>query len=190
MTATCPRCLKDDRIQKVADIVSGTQAAGMASSGNIAAGVERLSRDLAALLAPPAQPKLPFDYSLLGRVIVVVVLGLLLAAGTAALLFTVNAILRGEFRTQNLRATISILTLLFVFPLVALIGYQRMSSRGRKMLASQKREWTAALDQWNRLYYCWRDNVVFDPLSGEKMPAPQLPMYWSRLLKADQQAGT
>ncbi len=132
----CPVCHKSDQVKKL-------QAA-------YAAGVERL--------APPAMPSSTFTmmrFTVIGMALVA------LGAFTILVFSGVNGLGSWAVPLQIVDVTIILIAIVTALVL-SIIAFQRI---GRGDLESQKRypAWDHAMENYNRLYYCARDNVVFDP---------------------------
>lgn len=167
MELRCPVCEKDDSIQKVSAVFSGgVQAIGLETFSESAKGVT-ISRQ-SVRLAPPGEPKKPAGLHwllwILGLIIGVVFLG-----GAIAIAITTQAsggeagILGGLLYGAACGYPAG-----FVLSLVGLLVLHTSLLRGSK--ARYTRElpiWQAMMEVWNRLYYCTRDDVVFDPATRE-----------------------
>ena len=136
----CPVCHQSDQVKKL-------QAA-------YAAGIERL--------APPAMPSSTFSmmrFTVIGMALVAVgAFTILVFAGTNGL---------GSWAVPLQIVDIAIILIAIVTALVlSLIAFQRIT---RGDLESQKRypAWDRAMENYRRLSYCARDNVVFDPQQGQ-----------------------
>lgn len=132
----CPVCHKSDQVKKL-------QAA-------YATGVERL--------APPAMPSSTFSmmrFTVIGMALVALgAFTILVFSGSGGL---------GSWAVPLQIVDIAITLIAIVTALVlSLIAFQRLT---RGDLESQKNypAWDRAMENYNRLYYCARDNVVFDP---------------------------
>lgn len=136
----CPVCHQSDQVKKL-------QAA-------YASGVERL--------APPAMPSSTFSMMRL----TVIGMALVAAGAFTILVFSgVNGL--GSWAIPLQIVDIVIILIAIVAALVlSIIAFQRI---GRGDLETQKRypAWDRAMENYRRLYYCARDNVVFDPQQGQ-----------------------
>ena len=52
--------------------------------------------------------------------------------------------------------------------------HNKRISENRVLNQVQLKVWEAATEVWSRLYYCFRDDVIFDPEKGEHRPPAQL----------------
>ncbi len=158
----CPVCGKDDAIQKVSAIVASGRASGTLSgpSGGaayvggkwgITSGYTTLSggitTELARKLSPPPQPRAVS----LGAVILLIVLGGSCLFWGLSLLSDIPE-MAGWF----------ILAGVLLIP-IAIAAYQS----GRARVAEQGPAWEKSMQKWSRLYYCFRDDLVFDPSTGK-----------------------
>ena len=182
MQAVCPLCDKDDVVQKVSAIVSIGRSSGTFSGpsggvaiidGKVAAvgGYTNLSgstlNDLARLLTPPTEPKEPSGFS-----IIIWILSILILFG-----FSLNFslyVVYGYFKNFEIPGIVAIILIIFL-TLGILIGgililiYQDTRIRkkhGPQYMAAHE-AWELAMKFWNRLYYCHRDDIVFDPDTGK-----------------------
>jgi gamma-glutamyl:cysteine ligase YbdK (ATP-grasp superfamily) len=61
---------------------------------------------------------------------------------------------------------------------VAIVAWSRASERAfkRRVQAAEpdERRWQIAKNRWNGLYYCARNDCVFDPTTNESAPTDQL----------------
>jgi hypothetical protein len=167
----CPQCSKDDMIQKVSAIYSAGTASGSFSgpTGGIAAPIGsgkpsivggyttlrgRTQTALSTKLSPPAKPKPP---SSAGGWLFVIVLVLI------------------SFALIGTGGTTAFFGVLF---LIGAIGVGVLGSKGeaskRQRYETLTVRWTNALAAWNRLYYCSRNDCVFDPETGRQVPADRI----------------
>jgi hypothetical protein len=58
-----------------------------------------------------------------------------------------------------------------------LVGAGLITLLMRRGIASQIAHWKMAKTRWDRLYYCARDDGVFDPDEGIFIPAQQIENY-------------
>ena len=136
----CPVCHQSDQVKKL-------QAA-------YAAGVERL--------APPAMPAGTVSmarFTVIGMALVAIgAFTILVFSGSGGL---------GSWAVPLQIVDVAIILIAIVAALVlSFVAFQRIT---RGDLESQKRypAWDHAMENYRRLYYCMRDNVVFDPQQGQ-----------------------
>jgi DNA-directed RNA polymerase subunit RPC12/RpoP len=172
----CPTCGRDDAIQKISAILTGGKASGTYSgpSGGVAyvggkwgavSGYSTLHgssmTDLARLLTPPHEPE-SRAFGCFSSSLIWFFFGLLALGGCGNSI----GIIVGLEKNQTVYALISDLALGIVGILV-LVWYIRKSISVRAKYPTRKAAWDAAMIRWNRLYYCNRDDIVFDPQTRE-----------------------
>jgi len=169
MGVTCPLCGKDDNVQKVSAIVDGgtsvSSYSGVAPSVNVydgkvgyggayVAGNVRSSSHLAQKLAPPVKPNEPRTPAKIG-------LGWLLL------------ILFGAFSIYCISMDyIDMGLVLCGFLPVIIAGIMIFAGNNEKQKIKENYEkgmpiWKEEMARWNKLYYCHRDDIMFDPESGQ-----------------------
>jgi hypothetical protein len=168
MSQVCPKCQREDAIQKVSAIVltgrstatfSGPSIAVAQVGGKLtpAAGYTQLSGStvthLASLLAPPAKPKKRNPggcYVLLG------IWGLLAAVSMPAIFLS-----EPDMRWM---AVFGIVWL--VIGILAFRQASRESAKYPSAYDQQLKQWERAMSIWESTYYCFRDDLVFDSNTG------------------------
>jgi len=155
-TVVCPVCKKDQSIQRVPAIVSAGTVTGTfsgASSGTVRSGDQRgdydgytnlsgtTKSDLVRLLEPPTQPKIA---------------RLIIAKGNFWLLFVLLGL--------GSCGIFSLVMLGMLFFGIAMIGD---GAEERAKYSNRMDRWRTAMARWDRLYYCHRDGITFDPVTGE-----------------------
>ena len=173
MTNTCPQCRKDDMIQKVTAIHSAGIASGSYSgpTSGIAAPIDSSKQaivsgyttlhgtsqtDLSRKLSPPIEPSAP---SILGGIIG----SFILIGGIVTLVFS-------EGESCNLIPGF----LLLGIGLLVMIPSINSQGTKEKTYKQEMQRWKNAMSIWDRLYYCARDDCVFDPTSGEYAPIEKI----------------
>jgi hypothetical protein len=151
MATNCPICNKDDGIQKLSVIVSSGKSSGTYSGPS---GGSTIS-DLALRLAPPPEPKQtpgkPWRLQTIA-IVIVLLLGCPLLIGAVLKIWGL--------------AIAALIGLILVVTFVAVT----VSNRRKMTEANYKNEkplWDIAIGKWNRLYFCHRDGIVFDPGTQE-----------------------
>jgi small-conductance mechanosensitive channel len=133
----CPVCHKSDQVKKL-------QAA-------YEAGIQRF--------APPSMPagRISMSRSM------VIGMGLVFLGSFFIIVLGVTGVL--DFAAELIQVLVTI-TAIVVTLVLSFIAFQRVVQGD---LASQKLypAWDRALANWHRLYYCSRDDVVFDPQEGK-----------------------
>ncbi len=188
MSNLCPICNKDDSIQKVSVIVSAGKASGTFSgpSGGVAyidgkwgtvGGYTTLSgstmSELAKLLSPPPAPNSPKGYTCLewiGLLFVAMILipfvsGVLIIVSEASM--TVLGVFPNDPDTTDVIGGFIFLIIAFVVIAFLVSLNQKRLAASEKRYAIEKHTWNLAMQRWNRLYFCQRDGIVFDPETGE-----------------------
>ena len=186
MPAVCPSCNKDDRIQKLSVLVQSGTSTGTFSGPTGGAtysdgkwgtvgGYSFLDAqsvtDLARLLAPPKEPRLPGGYGwikwgclAMGGLISLV--GVCVAVGVFAPIAGAVAAQEGS-PASAVPAQLSIACMSFLVPaalgaLTFFIG-ANTDNNSKKQYDYDKPRWDQAIARWNRLYFCARDAIVIDP---------------------------
>jgi hypothetical protein len=171
MTATsppslsCPRCGQIDQVRKVSavyasgtsttSIESSTEGVGVTLGGSVGVGHARtLSRGsrhnaLSLKLAPPARP------SHSGNGNAEMTLGVVLL-GVGAIIAIVSA------SQQNEYGGLLYAPILLVGAISLLAAILKRTKWNRE-IPQQLSIWQGRMDNWNRLYYCMRDDIVFYP---------------------------
>jgi hypothetical protein len=180
MSNICPICNKDDAIRKVSAVVSAGQSAGvmtgstigMASSdgdGSLAGGYTVLSGNTSTLLVKKLAPLAkPAGLSCLIWGLAIYPGLILIILGPPALLGAIipySMTIYNELPTGVLDVVIAIWVILITFFYLRFIK-QRHDSKLRK----EKYRYQIQMELWSRLYYCFRDDIVFDPQSGNHFP--------------------
>ena len=168
----CPECEKDDMVQKVSAIYSGgvsttnyqQPVAVQTDSGMIYGNVDKTAvskTDLAKRLAPPTEPQPQSAGCLFWMVIgclFIGFMGLMVASG-------------GDYTL--LIGSIGVIGFCFYYYKSYYIPFNKMYKD------KLKPEWDKAKQKWPDLYYCYRNDCVFDPSTGKSVP----PERKSELLK-------
>jgi hypothetical protein len=189
MNPTCPIDNKDDAIQKVSAVVASGQSSGTFSgpTGGIVsydgktgsvAGHTTLSgsstSQLAFLLAPPPEPK-EESYSCL---LTILAWFMIIAGGAELYVYVANFLLSGEF--HGVLGGIFGFILFIIFVVMVWGGLKIL--KARKVHINKEREklqqnipiWESAMRKWDRLYYCHKHDIAFDPENGETCPSNSL----------------
>jgi len=174
----CPVCGQIDQAQNVpAILIQGTSSgvyagptSGLTMSGGklgtsfgtaFVAGTSRT--ELARVLTPRAKPKEEKIQS--APAILLVIVG--------SILITVGSCSMGN---SNGPGGV-LLALGFILAVIGLgIGYTEQSSKKdeyQKRNAEALAAWEKEMEIYNRLYYCFRDNICYDPETGEFRPLMQ-----------------
>ena len=194
--ARCPQCGRNDRVEKVTAIrksqvreISGTTEVTESytdSEGKVRSRTRTVPTSsteasvLAQQLDPPPQPKdLSGGSSCLPTAVFVGGAGLFLS-GLFCTLSSCAAVIGANTSDERIAGITSLVFL--AGPAIAIsVGMVFLGRRLRAKAAEEKQlkleesrhrlaEWQIAMDRWNAMYYCLRDDGVFIP--GEKDFAP------------------
>ena len=181
MTNICPVCQKDDAVQRVSTLVAAGQSSGTFSgpSGGVTysngkwgsvSGYSTLSgsttSNLARSLASPAKPTKDSGAIQMG-------------CGYVAL-FAVAVLLLSPIFLDGLLPTSLIVAGILFYGIPGLL-FLRSGARKRK-LADERypqvlAKWEEALTRWQRLYFCHRDGIAFDPETNEPFEPTKIQEY-------------
>ncbi len=183
----CPLCNKDDVIQKVSAVVASGKTTSKFSgpSGGIAnvdgkwgvvSGYTSLSghtiSELATLLAPPPEPKKPSGFGywwiLIGGVVIPVLafIPMFILVISTILYPSINqsvGLLSPSFIMLPCLGCLSVVSLVILFIWID----NRIKVKSKPKYLAEKLKWDTAMQHWNRLYYCNRHDIVFDPDTNE-----------------------
>ena len=181
----CPKCKQIDMVQKLSSVIgSGTSIGSFTGSamgvgttirgGNpvVVGGVQNMagssSTETSLFLAPPKKPSVP-DRSLL-LVVAIIITGISFIISLCGLLFIINYIAYGNITPSSiitilLMSSVGVLPLLLGIGLIALCIY--LDNKSKKEVHEQIPIWERAMQKWNSLYYCARDDIVFIPNTNE-----------------------
>lgn len=186
----CPQCGHDDWIQKVQAVVAGGISEVRSSGGfggitysggqwgvfgGPSATRGTASTLLAQLLMPPDEPKVRLPWYLRPWLMperLYFKIGLPLD-GCSLIALSVLSISYFLVAVVGLNSGDSDAANLFCgtvfFGLLALYIWRRRSgySKEKERLATERVLWKQAMARWAGLYYCFRDDIVFDPETGE-----------------------
>ena len=194
----CPECGKDDQIQKLSVIYSSGQSSGTFSgpAGGVAyvdgkwgsiSGYSTLTgtsmSELARLLSPPPEPKEGRGLGYWVFPLLLIPFGMLLYGCIGTYLSTMFIIrpsgstLEGAGRLIFPLVLVISLGLIFA-GVIVFRGINKFSKNKRreqdKYYAEKKPLWDRAMSKWRRLYFCFRDGIVFDHLTNEKCQPQQV----------------
>jgi hypothetical protein len=162
MFIVCPKCSKDDAIEKLSSVASSGEASTYGSSSTEAV--------LARKLSPPQEPKRPGEscavyvflaLGLWGLALVLIVVGIFL--------FVVAAIDSspefGRFVALVALGPGSIIIGIAMIP-GGILLLTRTQRAAKARYGEKKPAWQKATVIYDRSYYCFRDDIVFDPETG------------------------
>lgn len=180
MSAVCSECGKDDAIQKVTSILRGGTSSGTFSGptggatfvdGKLApvGGYSRLSgttrSQLAEILAPPKQPEAKVDAGLK-------ILAICIWSFFIMMLLAYSCASSGYMSQSDQRGYLLTLGISLFFAVLVTWIISNLKKDAEEKLPSELDVWTKKMEVYNRLYYCHRDDVVFDPETGASV-SPQ-----------------
>jgi hypothetical protein len=194
----CPTCQKDDRIQKVSAVVSSGQVSSRLSGptgaltysdgewGAIGAFTSlsgTTTTNLASKLFPPTLPQVQSDFSGIlgvGFCVLALIVAPLVVGGNVAESMWEGVPPQGGKPPPNtaakaagvLSGTITFVALAVAtfFAAKGLLGPHRTKM---KRWEEQKSRHATAMKVWHNLYYCARDDIVFDPVGGISLKPDQ-----------------
>lgn len=177
----CPQCNKDDAIQKISAIVdagksngsySGSSTSQVSIDGKSGAsyGYSFLSgssmTELTKLLIPPT----PYKYEdvSIGSFLLFILIGFftlsLIIWALLAIFFNLIQNIYGAI----IFVVIELGSLYVVFLLIRSIrSTKELEQENKIKYQDEEAKWKSALQRWNRLYYCHRNGIVFDPETNE-----------------------
>ena len=201
MDLFCPIDKKDDSIQKASAVVAGGQSFGSFSgptggtvaydgkTGNVS-GYATLSGNsssrLSQLLAPPPEPAKPSGFGCWWILLwypTIPSLGVMLGFITVSPILAILGVLWQYVLFPN-----SNLDLIGVIPAGGVVGIfvgsyfvyryfkgleNKKKAREEVRYSEEKLIWDKLMQKWDRLYYCHKHDIVFDPENGESC-APSL----------------
>ena len=157
----CPECEKDDQIQKVTSIVTNgvsTTNYRVENAYGSGSGTAVSQTHLSNRLSPPAKPKL--------GVVFIVSVSLALP-GLLQVLCLLAALLGGSNVTvTNNNDSLSTILGIVGFAVEVFLIYLAINEYQKFKRATQVWENQIATN-WSRLYYCYRDDCVFDPRTNK-----------------------
>lgn len=157
-SSTCPKCGLADEVTSVSTVSADNR-----------------QNSVGRMLAPPSKPQ-SGELSLWSRYSgVIFILGGVCSILTASIVI-LPAISQGTFDSQFIQLSLSMLFGLGIIGAgIATFRSNNKKSRRRKaQLASQLAQWEMAMSRWQRLYYCARDEGVFDPKEQVFVPAERM----------------
>ncbi len=198
--ARCPQCGRNDRAEKVTAIrksqvreISGTTEVAESytdSEGQVRSRMRTVPTSsteasvLAQRLDPPPQPKGPSGgSSCLPTAVFIGAAGLFLS-GLFCTLSSFTAVIGASASDDRIAGIASLVFL--AGPAIAIsVGMVFLARRLRAKAAEEKQveleesrrrlaEWQMAMDRWNAMYYCFRDDGVFIPGKREFAPLERM----------------
>jgi hypothetical protein len=183
----CPKCGNAEKSQKVSGIVAAGTGSGSYSgpTGGVTysdgqwgtvGGYTTLSGQhsttLAQLLSPPDVPKKS------STCLPVAVVGCLLYSAIPVGLGFIMSIMSPLTKQLSVVPSDTTCLLGVAIPLggiiiatVLLLRYGQWAGQdATKHYEAAHTRWSSAMERWSRLYYCSRDDLVYDPETGESFP--------------------
>ncbi len=158
----CPRCEKDDQVQKVTAIVtSGTSVTDYTTdSYTIGGGVAVSTTQLADRLRPPEQPKSKTlkQWGCLGTFLVLAC-GAISGFTTLVVIPPVTSTFLNFWMKPEISCIIGVIPPLLIPFFIAF--YEAQKTKKNTPI------WKRKIHNWNQLYYCYRDDCVFDPRTNK-----------------------
>jgi len=152
MQVTCPQCGKDDQLKKISTWVE-----------------EDSSDNIARQFLPRTQPEAPSPLP-----------GINTGLGCLGIIFF------GAVFFVSVQAGSTIAIIIFgVFFAIFAVAFGAAYLRGRRARQEYMQfilDWQVEMEKWDRLYYCKRDDLVFDAQSGQSSPAAD----WQSLIRENQ----
>jgi hypothetical protein len=166
----CPSCRRIDKVEKVTTIFSG----GIVSGATLNESNQSL---ISRRLAPPEKPSTGKSC---GEGLGMFGLLFLGAVGVSAGIVGTGGIIQGLYTAAEIPGPF----FGFIVGLGAFYGLrlweQALKKRTEKIITEEIPRWEKAMERWNKLYYCSRDDGVFDLSEGEFVPTQQLMKYLYR----------
>ena len=188
-TQPCPRCRQLDMIQKLSAVYSQGITTGSYSgpTGGLAAPIGSgrpalvtgytvvhgsAQSELSRKLAPPSKP--PFRIPPSPQVIPPFIVGTIASA----------ALISIGLSSELIAIQVAVTAVGVALFLIVGIWSRRQLEKHDRIAKNRYQTdilplWESQMEIWNRLYYCSRDDCVFDPLSGESAIIDQMPSLWA-----------
>jgi hypothetical protein len=157
----CPQCGEIDAVRKVSAIYNGGFSTVQNNSPLVPYGV--VSRTittitpLAQKLAPPPEPEKPGGMTA-GCLLVLLLIGFVSSCSISS--------------DQSLGSPI--LGLGITIALIFLVNKFIIEPPQKTYKEKLKPEWDEAIQKWSELYYCSRNDCVFDPITGKSVPPERI----------------
>lgn len=171
MNDKCPRCGRNDQLQTVSAVVSAGTSTGAETSDMWPSVTTHRQTQLARQLALPNKPRLhleaPVGCLSVGAFAIAAISGFIM-------LFWISGLprLTPTQRAQSPWIPISIVaTITAIFLIVGVTsvrGRTRRAAEARTTNEWNSKRWDFASKLWDNLFYCARDDVVFDRRDGSK----------------------
>jgi hypothetical protein len=184
MSIICPICQKDDAIRKVSTVSSAGHSTGTFSGPTVgvdsyggdwplAGGYTTLSGSVSTLLAqklsPPAEPK--GLSCIIWGLAIYPGFPIIVAIPGAIVLVPLTSLVPQFPNLETVFSIVAIIWLIISIPLTTFFYFRYIKRHHDAKLAREKHRYQIQKDFWDNLYYCFRDDVVFNPQSGEHFPS-------------------
>ncbi len=194
-SVVCPQCGHEDQVRKVTAVVTeGIRE--MRSSGGFggitysdgkwgvfggpSATRGEMSTLLAQRLMPPDEPKVhlpwylnPLSHSCWTKVLSILSI-LFIVSAIVLVIPAVLGLFSGDFTAASAFCQAVFYGLWFGLVARYLSRRRASYSKEKERVAAERVVWERAIARWNCLYYCFRDDIVFDPETGEWCDPAQL----------------
>lgn len=163
----CPIDNKDDKIQKVSSIV-----ASHSSNESIT--------ELGSMLYPPQEP-VRKGFGCISWVLFIHV-SLIVSAIAGLIVGLIPGLIFGEAVRILVSVVVAIGALIYQYMWVI-----RKHRQNKVIYTRQKEVWHKVVERWNRLYYCFRDDIIFDPKTEKYFPPWEMEdfLFWNLDWKED-----
>lgn len=162
-TIVCPECGKDDMIHKVSAVYDSGFVAVQNNSPLVPYGVVDRTittiTPLAQKLAPPSKPESPRVPPEIGCTTWVLLIGGFIAGMIISSYITDNQFVWVIFGIGTP------VTLLFIFDKITKTRFKEYTESRKEDLS----QWVEAQQKWSKLYYCSRNDCVFNPDTGKSV---------------------
>lgn len=176
----CPQCGQADRVAKVSGIVATKFR--RKEHERYDRDRDRRSRTVVTSTQLASQLKLPEPYkkrpfaSMVGISIVRVILALFATFVISTLVATISMQLLNlsplDFQLENQIQRAIFFSTVAVEAIVAIVSYVVRIPKLRRKLVAESRIWSQLKPAWDKLYYCYRDDVVFS--GGRSAPSSRM----------------
>ncbi len=188
-TIVCPQCENDNSIQRVSAVVAGGTSTGSFSGptgavtysdGKIgsAGGYTTLSGGsstaLAKMLALPMRPQKIFSNSCNGTILIVLFLFLVLIGISMVI---------GSLSNANYDSLGCALPFGILFTLGSMIAIIAINKRDARIESTELPFWETYKARWEKLYYCHKHGIVFDPETNKACEPAQIKEFVNELIK-------
>jgi len=155
MSIMCPICEKSDSIQKISTLFA--QGVTTTNSGNhTTASKAQLSEKL-------RKPEEPSKITPFGIAIIAHIIGAIAGSGCITALLGVGVVVG----LLNVQVGISSPYIFLVGIVILMVLFRSNYIADAKRQTARHDRWKSQISNWHELYYCQRDDCVFDPRTNE-----------------------